>query len=214
MAPFTGAAKSSFSDRPQISELPAGSCRFVHFGGADLPFDVVGMSDVMPYPSCRFIDLGTKQIDAYHAAFDRRLQEAAAEFHPDLIHSHHLWLLSARVRRLFPGLPLVTSRHGTDLRQFRQCAHLRPHVAGAGYDETRFYPEPKPAPDPVQILFAGKLSRTKGAAWLMKALARIDAPDWHLTLVGGGSGKEKEEVLQIAGRLYLGWDLPDCGGRL
>ena len=220
---------------PEVLELPADRCRFVHFGGVDLPFDVAGMSDVMPYPSCRFIDLAPPEIDAYRAAFDRRLKEAAVEFRPDLIHSHHLWLVTARVRVLFPDLPLVTSCHGTDLRQFRQCVHLRPlvaeacrridavlalsriqkdeiadlysiapqriHVAGAGYDETRFYSEPKPAADPVQILFAGKLSRTKGAVWLLKALAGIDAPDWRLTLVGGGSGEEREEVLHMAGRL-------------
>ncbi len=64
-----------------------------------------------------------------------------------------------------------------------------------------FTRNPSRPPDPVQILFAGKLSRTKGASWLMKALARIDAPDWHLTLVGGGSGEEQEEVLQAAARL-------------
>ena len=217
---------------PEVPELPADHCRFVHFGTADLPFDVVGMSDVMPYPSCRFIDLSAANIEAYHAAFDRRLQEAVAAFRPDLIHSHHLWLLTARVRRLLPDLPLVTSCHGTDLRQFRQCAHLRSHVAepcrridavlalsriqkdeiaelyavaprrihvaGAGYDEKRFYPEPKTAADPVRILFAGKLSRTKGSAWLLKALAGVETPRWHLTLVGGGSGEEKSEILRLA----------------
>ena len=220
---------------PEVSEVPADHCRFVHFKGADLPFEVAGMSDVMPYPSCRFIDLSPPEIDAYRAAFDRRLKEAAVEFRPDLIHSHHLWMVTARVRVLFPDLPLVTSCHGTDLRQFRQCGHLRPlvadacrridavlalsriqkeeiadlyaitpqriHIAGAGYDETRFYPEAKPAADPVQILFAGKLSRTKGAVWLLKALAGIDTPDWRLTVVGGGSGEEQEEVLHMAGRL-------------
>lgn len=116
---------------PAISELPPERCRFVHFGGPDLPFDVVGMSDVMPYDSCRFRDLTPAEVDAYHAAFDRRLQEALAAFRPDLIHSHHLWLLSARVRRLCPDLPVVTSCHGTDLRQFQNCAHLRPLLVDA-----------------------------------------------------------------------------------
>ncbi len=116
---------------PAIPELPPERCRFVHFGGPDLPFDVVGMSDVMPYDSCRFRDLTPAEVDAYHAAFDRRLQEALAAFRPDLIHSHHLWLLSARVRRLCPDLPVVTSCHGTDLRQFQNCAHLRPLLVDA-----------------------------------------------------------------------------------
>ncbi len=219
-------------DPPAIPELPPQRCRWVHFQGPDLPFAVPGMSDVMPYPSTRFGDLEPAAIAAYQAAFDRRLREAAADFRPHLIHSHHLWLVTARARRLFPDLPLVASCHGTDLRQFRQCPHLRSrvagacrridavlalsriqrdeiaalygiaprriHVAGAGYDPERFFPAPKPPPDPVRLLFAAKLSRTKGAAWLLRALARIEAPAWRLTLAGEGSGPEKEEILGLA----------------
>ncbi|MEE4608153.1 MAG: glycosyltransferase family 4 protein [Desulfobacteraceae bacterium] len=218
--------------RPEVPELPPDHCRFVRFAGADLAFEVVGMSDAMPYDSCRFIDLTDDQIRAYHAAFESSLQEAVAAFRPDLIHSHHLWLLTALARRLFPDLPLLTSCHGTDLRQFRHCHHLRPavaaacrrldavlalsavqrieiaelygipqdriHVVGAGYDPARFYPVPKPPPAPVRIVYAGKLSRTKGVAWLLRALKQIEDLPWQLELVGGGKGPEKEEVLDLA----------------
>ena len=47
---------------------------------------------------------------------------------PDIIHSHHLWLASAVARKLFPAIPMVTSCHSTDLRQFLQCPHLRDRV--------------------------------------------------------------------------------------
>jgi glycosyltransferase involved in cell wall biosynthesis len=221
--------------RPEVPELPSDHCRFVRFAGADLPFDVVGMSDAMPYDSCRFIDLADDQIRAYHAAFERSLQAAVDAFRPDLIHSHHLWLLTALARRRFPGHPLVTSCHGTDLRQFRHCAHLRStvaeacrrldavlalsdvqrteiaelygidpqriHVVGAGYDPARFYPAPKPPPAPVHIVYAGKLSRTKGVAWLLRALRRMDNLPWQLDLVGGGKGPEKAVVQDLAKRL-------------
>ena len=218
--------------RPEVPELPAHHCRFVRFAGGDLPFDVVGMSDAMPYDSCRFIDLTDDQIRAYHAAFEGSLQAAVDAFRPHLIHSHHLWLLTALARRRFPGHPLVTSCHGTDLRQFRHCPHLRHevaeacrrldavlalsdvqkteiaelygidsqriHVVGAGYDPARFYPARKPLPAPVRIVYAGKLSRTKGVAWLLRALRQMDNLPWQLNLVGGGGGTEKAEVLALA----------------
>lgn len=217
--------------RPEVPELPAHHCRFVRFAGGDLPFDVVGMSDAMPYDSCRFIDLTDDQIRAYSAAFEAGLQAAVDAFRPDLIHSHHLWLLTALARNRFPEHPMVTGCHGTDLRQFRHCPHLRPavaaacrrldavlalseiqgteiaelygiaphriHVVGAGYDPVRFYPAPKPRPGPVRIVYAGKLSRTKGMAWLLRALKQIEELPWRLELVGGGKGPERAEVLDL-----------------
>ena len=221
--------------RPQLDEIAPGRCRYVAFEGADLPFAVVGMSDVMPYPSRRFSDLTVAELDLYHQAFTSRLDEAVRAFRPELIHSHHLWLLSALTRRRYPHIPLVTSCHGTDLRQFINCEHLRDtigpscrkidavlalsrsqkrqieaiyridpqrvHVVGAGFDDRRFFPAPKPPPGPVRILYAGKLSRAKGVAWLLRALKRIESPAWTLDLVGGGSGGEKQEVLCLAGEM-------------
>ena len=37
-------------------------------------------------------------------------------------------VLTALVRKLFPEVPLVTTCHGTDLRQYHNCRHLRPFV--------------------------------------------------------------------------------------
>ncbi|UZP65981.1 glycosyltransferase family 4 protein [Desulfovibrio mangrovi] len=104
-------------------------CRtfFVRFGH-DLPFGVAGMSDVMPYPSVRFRDFSDAQLDAYESCFAERMQEAVAVFRPDVIHVNHLWLAASLARRLFPSLPVVASCHGSDLRQFRTNAHLRPRV--------------------------------------------------------------------------------------
>jgi glycosyltransferase involved in cell wall biosynthesis len=75
------------------------------------------------------------------------------------------------------------------------------HVVGAGYDDSLFVQTPKPHPEPVQIVYAGKLCKAKGVPWMLRALATIDAPDWHLNLVGGGSGEEKTHCLQLAERL-------------
>jgi glycosyltransferase involved in cell wall biosynthesis len=77
----------------------------------------------------------------------------------------------------------------------------RVHVVGAGYNNDLFVQSACTDPDPVQIVYAGKLSRAKGVPWFLRALSAIDAPNWHLHLVGGGSGREKAECLELAGSL-------------
>ena len=112
--------------------IPA-QCRLVRFDGDDLPFRIPGMTDIMPYPSVRFADLTPAELEMYATVFTRVLQETVAAFQPDIIHSHHLWLVSSLVRRLFPAIPVVASCHGTDLRQFQNCPHLRAKVrSGCG----------------------------------------------------------------------------------
>lgn len=207
-------------------------CRFVRFNGGDIPFLIPGMTDIMPYPSTRFIDLSAQDIEKYETVFARVLTETVACFRPDIIHSHHNWLLSSLTRRLFPNIPVVTTCHGTDLRQFQNCPHLREKVLsgcrhldaamvltkdqkeyivsnyrlppeklfviGAGYDDLLFTTGSKPSPRPVQLVYAGKLLNAKGLPWLLKALKTITAPEWRIHIVGGGSGKEKEECMRLA----------------
>ncbi len=210
-------------------------CRFVRFTGGDIAFPIVGMSDVMPYASIRFRDLSQDDLGHYEAAFASHLQGVVESFEPDIIHSHHLWIVTALTRRLFPQIPLVTTCHGTDLRQFQHCPHLRQRVladcrnldavmalsqaqkaeivqrydllaqkvfvVGAGYNEALFAQKPKPNPEPVQIVYAGKLCNAKGVPWMLRALSTIESPDWHLNLVGGGSGEEKARCLRLAAKL-------------
>jgi glycosyltransferase involved in cell wall biosynthesis len=97
----------------------------VTFPAAGREHALPGMSDAMPYPSTRFRDLEEAQLDAYEAAFGAALQEAVRRFRPDVIHGHHLWIAASRARELFPGIPLVVSCHGSDLRQWRSVARLR-----------------------------------------------------------------------------------------
>ncbi len=212
----------------------------VGFGRGDIAYALPGMSDIMPYESSRFCDLSPAALEAYEAAFADRLRSAVGRFSPDIIHSHHLWIVSALARRLFPEMPLVTTCHGTDLRQFQNCPHLQERVradcgrldgimalsreqkediarlyriapekitvVGAGYNHHLFYRARKPLPEPVQLLYAGKLCLAKGLPWLLRALEHFCAegktcPAWQLHLVGGGSGAEKELCLELAGKL-------------
>jgi len=64
-------------------------------------------------------------------------------------------------------------------------------VVGAGYNQNLFYPEAKSSPNTVEIVYVGKLSRTKGVPWLLKALAHLLHQPWLLHPVGGGTGEEK-----------------------
>jgi len=220
---------------PDLETLGNCPCEFICFDGGDLPFPVVGMSDVMPYPSRRFCDLSEKELEDYERALGKKLRQVVRTFRPDIIHSHHLWILTSLGRQMFPDIPMVTSCHGSDLRQFQNCPHLRErvkagcrnldavmaltrdqkavieelyevppgrvHVVGAGFNDRLFCAGTKPDPVPVEIVYAGKLSRAKGVPWMLRALGRLGHLSWRLHLVGGGAGPEKAECLELARKL-------------
>ena len=219
----------------ETSCIDQNNTMFVNFNNADVSFNIPGMSDVMPYESIRFCDLSQEDLIEYEHVFTNKIQNAVQKFKPDIIHSHHLWIVSSLARRLFPDIPMVTNCHGSDLRQFQNCQHLQERVlngcqkinlvmalseaqkreiislykiaperviiVGAGYNDNLFYMDKKPAPDPVQIIYAGKLSNAKGVPWLLQALESIDYPSWKLHLLGSGSGHEQENCLRLAGKL-------------
>jgi glycosyltransferase involved in cell wall biosynthesis len=114
--------------RPELEGVGREQCSFVRFGGEDISDLIVGMSDVMPYRSRRFCDLGAEALEAYEDCFAGLVQTVAARFRPDLVHSHHLWILTSLARRTLGGLPVVATCHGSDLRQFENCRHLRERV--------------------------------------------------------------------------------------
>lgn len=90
-----------------------------------LPFPVVGMSDIMPYTSTRYRDLTPEMISLFEEAFIGAVSRAVTDLDPDLIICHHLFLLTALVRKHFPERKTVSISHGTDLRQMINCDNLR-----------------------------------------------------------------------------------------
>lgn len=112
-------------DDPRQADMPETQCARVVFESGPLDYRVPGMSDVMPYNSSLFRDLKGTRLNAYKAAFTQALQHGVSRFKPDIIHSNHLFLLSALIRKLFPNIPVVATCHGTDLRQYENCRHLR-----------------------------------------------------------------------------------------
>jgi glycosyltransferase involved in cell wall biosynthesis len=230
----------------RIAGVPAGNPRAlavqpfvegesVFFESEPLDFPVVGMSDVMPYRSSLFSELKGWRLTAYKAEFTRVLQRAVTRFRPDILHTNHLFLLSSLVRKRFPEIPMVTTCHGTDLRQYELCPHLRRFVQrycrrinkiialsadqkrqilrvydipeasiaviGGGYDDTIFTRSPKRPAGKVQLLYAGKLNRSKGVPWLLRSLMKITDKPWHLHMAGSGKGPEYDECIDLARQL-------------
>ena len=87
---------------PQVGELPASRIRALPFDTDQLPFPVPGMSDVMPYRSTRYSEMTPDQLDAYRGAWREHLAKAIEVFRPDVIHSHHVWLVTGLLRDLAP----------------------------------------------------------------------------------------------------------------
>jgi glycosyltransferase involved in cell wall biosynthesis len=118
---------------PEIGGLPAERILPLRFE-EPLP----GMSDVMPYPSTRFSSLSESDVEAYEARWRELLVglRDRGDIQPDVIHSHHVWLLSALLKDVFPDTPILTHCHATGLRQMELCPHLRERVVtGVGRNE-------------------------------------------------------------------------------
>ena len=91
----------------------------VIYNSDELPFNVVGMSDVMPYKSTRYRDMDLDMVNMLKNDFKKNIKKAISEFEPDLIICHHLYLLTAFVREIVKDIQVVGICHGTCLRQIQ-----------------------------------------------------------------------------------------------
>lgn len=89
----------------------------VEFKQGTLTFPIVGMSDEMPYESTKYSNLTQEMISNWRAAFLKQLETAKKTFEPDVIISHHCWMLSSLVLDVFDDKPVMLINHGTDIRQ-------------------------------------------------------------------------------------------------
>ncbi len=113
---------------PEIGGLQPGRFRPMVFERQDLDFAIPGMSDVMPYRSTCFSSMNDAQMTVYKNSWRRLIREVVAEAKPDLIQSHHVWMLGALLKDAAPGVPVVTYCHGTGFRQMALCPHLAEEV--------------------------------------------------------------------------------------
>lgn len=86
----------------------------------EIPFAMPGMSDEMPYESTVYSHMTEYMVNTFCDAFKKKLIYVVKSFNPDLIICHHLYLLTALVRDLFPNHVVVGICHGTDLRQMKK----------------------------------------------------------------------------------------------
>lgn len=114
--------------RPAVGGFDRDKIFPLAFGNPPLDFAVPGMSDVMPYPSTRFAELTEDQVTTYRAAWVDHLRPILSDFRPALIHSHHVWLMSALLKDLAPDTPVLTQCHATGIRQMELCPHLAERV--------------------------------------------------------------------------------------
>lgn len=89
----------------------------VEFEGKDLDFPIVGMSDIMPYNNTLYKDMTEDMVNAWQNAFREKLIKAKEEFNPDVVITHHLWILSSIVCEIFNDKKIIGVCHNTDIRQ-------------------------------------------------------------------------------------------------
>ncbi len=119
-------AQADFTIFPSL--IPRDRTLFVRFDGMDLDFPIPGMSDIMPYQSSLFSLLDKNNLSAYRLVFGKKIKEALDRFKPDLIHTHHLWIVSAITKLMAKNIPMVTTCHGTCLRQHHNCPDISKEI--------------------------------------------------------------------------------------
>lgn len=215
---------------PTVGGLEPDNIHPLTFPSANCQFALPGMSDVMPYHSSVFSKLSPSQIDSYRTVWRQHLEPLVDCVEPDLIHSHHVWLLSSMLKDIAPETPVVTHCHATGLRQLELCPHLADavrrgcsrndrfvvlhaghaellteqlgipvdciDVVGSGFAPDRFHAVGRSSDCALDLVYAGKLSRSKGVPWLLDAVEALSArlPGLQLHVAGSGSGAEADSI--------------------
>ncbi|HDK7158152.1 TPA: glycosyltransferase family 4 protein [Clostridium botulinum] len=228
--------KVTFSSKNPITFFP------VIFETSNLPFPIVGMSDVMPYESTKYKDLSIDMLKKWELSFSSVIKKAIDEFNPDIIICHHLWILTSLVKELYPNKKIIAFCHGTDLRQFESfknstksiskevlnyvianCKNLeavivshkdekmkviesyridenKVYIAGTGFNPDTFYiNENKINSNKIKIVYAGKLSYSKGVPFLINSINLIKkyVNNIDLYLAGSGAGDETISIIKL-----------------
>lgn len=110
-AVFARQGQAAFDFLPPEQQVPVDFCT------AELPFPIAGMSDIMPYPHTVYGQMDQQMLECWQGAFGRVLRQAAAEFRPQAVILHHLWMLTSLAVGLFPDAVKIGVCHNTDLRQ-------------------------------------------------------------------------------------------------
>lgn len=98
----------------------------------DIPYKILGMSDVMPYPSTLYSSVSEDMAEELYAAFGNAIGKAIRDLDPDIILCHHLFLLTAMMPDIITDFAdesfhgkIYGISHGSDIRQFQSCDFLQ-----------------------------------------------------------------------------------------
>lgn len=105
----------------------------VYFNTKELPFNFPCFT-THPRSHTTFYELTDEQYTKYKDAFSNAIEQEIKEFHPDVIHSGHIWTLSALATKY--GIPVVIIAHGTDLIGLQQGDERYIHDAEEAYDNS------------------------------------------------------------------------------
>ncbi|HEX6160810.1 MAG TPA: glycosyltransferase family 4 protein, partial [Thermoanaerobaculia bacterium] len=100
----------------------------ITFPSDDAPFPVPGNSDVMPYPTTVFSEMTPEMVEQYLNAARKVMTRVRETFRPEIVHCHHLWMMTALAREVFHDVPVIATSHNAELRQLIKAPHLAPHV--------------------------------------------------------------------------------------
>lgn len=89
------------------------------YNTSQLPFPVVGMSDIMPYESTKYKELTEEMVIEIKEEFLSILNMAIKDFKPDIIICNHLYLITSFVREKVNDIKVIGICHGTCLRQLK-----------------------------------------------------------------------------------------------
>ena len=71
----------------------------------------------MPYDNTLYKNMTDEMMASWQAAFRKKLIQAREEFRPDVVITHHLWILSSMVCDVFKNEKIIGVCHNTDIRQ-------------------------------------------------------------------------------------------------
>ncbi|MBF0714232.1 glycosyltransferase [Gemella sp. GH3] len=97
----------------------------VYFETDNLPFSIVGMSDIMPYRNTVYSEMTEEMIFHWKKSFTEKLIKIKEEFNPDIIITHHLWMLTSIVCEVFNDKKIVAICHNTDIRQAEKHNNMK-----------------------------------------------------------------------------------------
>ena len=206
----------------------------VYYNTENLPFRICGMSDQMPYDSTVYSQMTEEQIDILINNFRKALIEVKKEFKPDIVISHHLFLITDLVREIFSDTEVIGISHGTDIRQVKKhhkflprLSHIKDldyvltvtdmeddaiinllgvdkskiHNVGGGYNEKVFYPpKEKIEKSTIDVVYAGKISQSKGVFELVQTLPILEEkyPEIRLHMIGNADLESCHKMKDLA----------------